>query len=272
MSKKDRKRIALVAGASSGLGRCFVRQIGERYPSLQEIWVIARRRERLESLRKEMTFQAPGIRIRILELDLSEQASFSVLSACLREECPRLRLLVNAAGLGHAGRVDEQELEGICDTIDVNCRALMAVTRICLPYLERGSRVIELASGSAFAPQPGFAVYAASKACVLSFCRALREELRPQGILVTAVCPGPVKTEFFRAGGISLSPIKRRFLTEPERVVRRALSDSAKGKALSIYGLPMNLFRFTAGVLPEGMLVRLSSRILRNKMIREGNR
>ena len=86
MSKKDRKRIALITGASSGLGRCFVRQIGERYPSLQEIWVIARRRERLESLRKELAFKTPGIKLRILELDLSEQTSFAVLSTCYREE------------------------------------------------------------------------------------------------------------------------------------------------------------------------------------------
>ena len=265
MSKKDRKRIALITGASSGLGRCFVRQIGERYPSLQEIWVIARRRERLESLRKELAFKTPGIKLRILELDLSEQTSFAVLSACFREECPRLRLLVNAAGLGHAGRIGEQQLDKICEIIDVNCRALMAVTRICLPYLEKGSRVIELASGSAFAPQPGFAAYAASKACVLSFSRALQEELRPLGILVTAVCPGPVRTEFFRAGGISLSPVKKKFLADPEQVVRRALSDSAKGRALSVYGFSMRLFYLAAGVLPQGFIVRASSLVLLKK-------
>ena len=122
--------------------------------------------------------------------------------------------------------------------------------------------MIQLASGSAFLPQPGFAVYAASKACVLSFCRALREELRPKGIAVTAVCPGPVRTDFFQAGGISLSPLKRLFLAEPERVVRKALADAAKGKAVSVYGFSIRLVRIAAKLLPQGALVRLSSRVL----------
>ena len=140
--------------------------------------------------------------------------------------------------------------------IDVNCRALIAVTRLCLPYMGRGSRILQLASGSAFLPQPGFAVYAASKSCVLSFSRALREELRPRGIVVTAVCPGPVDTDFFRAGGITLSPLKRFFLADPEKVAKKALADARKGKALSVYGLSMKMVRIAAKVFPEGWLVR----------------
>ena len=256
--KKYRKQIALVTGASSGMGRCFVQQIAEQYPYLHEIWVIARRREALERLWEEL----PETEIQILALDLSDKSSFSVLSERLKRERPCVRLLVNAAGLGHNGPVESQVLDGICDTIDVNCRALMAVTRLCLPYLKPGSRVIQLASGSAFLPQPGFAVYAASKACVLSFCRALQEELRPKGIAVTAVCPGPVRTEFFQAGGISLSPLKRLFLAESERVVRKALADAAKGKAVSVYGFSIRLVRIAAKLLPQGALVRLSSRVL----------
>ena len=242
-----------------------MRQIGERYPSLQEIWVIARRRERLESLRKELAFKTPGIKLRILELDLSEQTSFAVLSTCFREECPRLRLLVNAAGLGHAGRIGEQQLDEICEIIDVNCRALMAVTRICLPYLEKGSRVIELASGSAFAPQPGFAAYAASKpACCPLAGRCKRSCVRWE-FWSRRSARGPVRTEFFRAGGISLSPVKKKFLADPEQVVRRALSDSAKGRALSVYGFPMRLFYLAAGVLPQGFIARASSLVLLKK-------
>ena len=256
--KKYSKQIALVTGASSGMGRCFVQQIVEQYPYLHEIWVIARRREALERLWEEL----PETEIQVLALDLSDKSSFSVLSERLKRERPCVRLLVNAAGLGHNGPVESQALDGICDTIDVNCRALMAVTRLCLPYLKPGSRVIQLASGSAFLPQPGFAVYAASKACVLSFCRSLREELRPKGIAVTAVCPGPVRTEFFQAGGISLSPIKRLFLAESQRVVRKALADAAKGKAVSVYGFSIKLVRIAAKLLPQGALVRLSSRVL----------
>ena len=259
--KRDRIQIALVTGASSGMGRCFVQQIAEQQPFLHEIWVIARRRERLEKLSEEL----PETKLRLLALDLSEKASFAALAERLAQIRPCVRLLVNAAGLGHSGSVKDQDPDGISDTLDVNCRALMAVTRICLPYLERGSRIIQLASGSAFAPQPGFAVYAASKACVLSFSRALREELRPEGVCVTAVCPGPVRTEFFRTGGITLSPFKKLFLADPDKVVRRALSDAAKGRALSVYGMSMKLFRLMTGILPQGASARLGRMLLLKK-------
>ena len=132
-----------------------------------------------------------------------------------------------------------------------NCQALAN------GLLKRG---IQLVSGAAFLPQPGFAVYAASKACVLSFSRALREELRPKGIFVTAVCPGPVRTDFFLSGGIALSRVKRIFLAEPDRVVRKALADSAKGRALSVYGLSMKLVRLAGKVLPQGAVIWLESR------------
>lgn len=258
--KQDRKQIALVTGASSGMGRCFVRKIAENYPFLHEIWVIARREEALDALQKEL----PETELKILVCDLSDRQSFPALEELLKQESPRIRLLVNGAGLGHNGPVERQAPDGICSTVDVNCRALMVVTRICLPYLGRGSRVIQMASGSAFLPQPGFAVYAASKACVLSFSRALREELRHKKISVTAVCPGPVRTDFFRAGGISISPVKKMFLAEPEKVVERALEDAARGKAVSVYGISMKLVRLAAAVLPEGLLIWLSGKLFRN--------
>ena len=255
--KQDGKQIALVTGASSGMGRCFVRKIAEKYPFLHEIWVIARREEALRELEREL----PETELKVLAYDLADRRSFSALSALLKQESPRIRLLVNGAGLGHNGLVENQTPDGICDTVDVNCRALMMVTRLCLPYLGRGSRIIQLASGSAFLPQPGFAVYAASKACVLSFSRALREELRHKKISVTAVCPGPVRTDFFRAGGISISPVKKLFLAEPERVVEKALEDAARGKAVSVYGISMKLVRLASVILPEGLLVWFSGKL-----------
>lgn len=263
--EKKRKQIALVTGASSGMGRCFVRQIAATYPLLQEIWVIARREKALRELKTEAEQKSGRGRpeIRILPLDLSRKHSFSELELLLAKEKPRLRLLVNGAGVGQNGPVEKQGADGICAMTDVNCRALTLVTRLCLPYMERGSRILELASGSAFLPQPGFAVYAASKAYVLSFSRALREEVKKRGISVTAVCPGPVDTAFFQAGGIRLSPVKRRFLADADRVVEKALRDARKRKCLSIYGISMKLVYMASAVLPEGMLVKISAALLR---------
>ena len=155
--------------------------------------------------------------IRTLPMDLAEKDACAELAALLKKEKPVIRILVNSAGLGHAGKLETQDVDQILNMIDVNCRALTAVTMTCLPYFRKGSRILQMDSGSAFLPQPGFAAYAASKAYVLSLSRALKEELRSRQISVTAVCPGPVKTDFFATGGIKLNPVKRLFLIKPFR-------------------------------------------------------
>lgn len=146
--------------------------------------------------------------------------------------------------------------------LDVNCRALTAVTMICMPYLRKKSRVIQMDSGSAFLPQPGFAIYAASKSYVFSFDQALGAELKGRGITVTSVCPGPVDTEFFHTGGITISPWKKIFLAKPEKIVRKALFDAEAGKNLSIYGCSIQLVRLTARLLPQKLLLGIMRRVL----------
>ena len=182
-----------MTGASSGIGREFVRQMAKTCPVLDEIWVTGRREDALCALQKEF----PSVIIRVLPLDLQERGDLDRLREFLELENPSLCFLVNSAGVGYAGRVEEEDRKETLSMINLNCRALTAVTMLALPYLCGGARVIQMASGAAFLPQPGFAVYAASKAYVLSFSRALGEELRRRNIHVTAVCPGPVRTRFF---------------------------------------------------------------------------
>ena len=250
--------IALVTGASSGIGKEFVKQVADAYPSLNEIWVVARRLPSLEALVEEVSEKC----LRILSLDLSKDSDLEKLKACLKKERPCIRLLINSAGCGKNGPVAEQDWRDACRMLDVNCRALTAVTMLCLPYMKRKGRIIQVDSGAAFLPQPGFAVYAASKAYVLSFDEALGAELRKRGITVTSVCPGPVDTDFFRTGGITLSPFKRIFLAKPEKVVRKALFDAEAGKALSVYGVGIPLVRFAAKVLPKRLTLWGMMRLL----------
>lgn len=272
--EKKRRQIAVVTGASSGIGREFARQIAENYESIREIWVIARRKQALCELRGEIE-QSSGResraekqgaagtpRIRILPLDLGLEASFGELEALLQSEKPLIRMLVNSAGLGFSGKVEELKFSQALPMIDINCRALTAVTMLCLPYMPKGSRILQVDSGSAFLPQPGFGIYAASKSYVLSFSYALREELRGREISVTAVCPGPVKTAFFETGGIKLNPVKRRFLAKPEKVVRKALFDAEKGKAVSVCGVSMKLVRAASRIFPREVMTRLSAALL----------
>lgn len=250
-------KIAIVTGASSGMGREFVRQLGYFYKNLDEIWVIARRRERLEKLAKESR-----VPLRIFEGDLHKKKVYKALKETLDREQPDLRMLVNSAGFGKSGSVEEIAAEKFriqTDMVDLNCRSLTRMTLLCLPFLRAGSRIVNLASASAFCPQPYFAVYAATKSYVLSFSRALREELRQKGIVVTAVCPGPVNTEFFEFSGKPQNVLKRLTMAEADRVVHQALKDSRAGKSISVYGLPMKLTYFGTRLLPQGLLVRMQN-------------
>lgn len=238
--------IALVTGASSGLGREFVRQIPRFCQHLDEIWVSARRTERLRELHKGCP-----VPIRIFDGDLRKDHVFDGIEQELKQKNAKIKILVNAAGFGKMGRFDKILLKDQLGMIDLNCLALTKMIGICLPYLTNGSRIINIASAAAFCPQPGFAVYAAGKAYVFRLSLALREEFRSKGILVTVVCPGPVDTEFFQTSGELPGAFKSAFRADAKKVVKTALKDAVKGKAVSVYGMPMKTAGFFCRLLPD---------------------
>ena len=247
-------KIAVITGASSGMGREFVRQAGYFYRSLDEIWVIARRKERLESLRKECR-----VPLRIFDGDLLKKQVYRQYHSGLKEKKPDIRMLVNAAGFGKSGTFSEiasEDKKLQPDMIDLNCRALTRMIQLSLPRMSKGSRIINLASAAAFCPQNGFAVYAATKAYVLSLSRALSSELRSRGIIVTAVCPGPVDTEFFQVSGELTDPLKKLTMAKAPAVVHKALKDSRKRREVSVYGASMNAARIGARLRPHRLRLR----------------
>lgn len=244
-------KIAVVTGASSGLGREFARQISARYSKFDEIWLIARRTERLEEVADEIKLTS-----RVISLDLSSKDELMALKELLEENAPDIKLLVNCAGYGKSGSFDELGYDEQLGMIDINCRALTAVTKLCLPYISSNSRIIELASAAAFMPQPDFAVYAATKSYVLSFSKAINKELKPKKITVTAVCPGPVDTEFFDIAGKNVKLLKCMVMAKPENVVEQAIKDAALGNELSIYGRTMKLAHVAGRFLPHRLLMK----------------
>lgn len=249
------RNIALVTGASSGMGKEFVCEIAKKYKGLDEIWVIARRKDRLRELKKEIV----GTRVRMLPLDLTKEESFERLTKVLAKEQPDVRILVNASGYGISGPFEFQTEEDASGMVRLNCEALTRVTYLVLPYLRRGSFIYQIASSAGFAPQPGFTVYAATKAYVKSFSIALRQELSWREIKVIAVCPGPVKTEFFdRAYEQEEMKFYKKFvMADPKKVVRKAIRDARKNKAVSVYGMTMKVTRIICKLLPGRWIAKI---------------
>lgn len=245
-------KIAVITGASSGMGREAAVQIADRFGGLDEIWLIARRRERLE----ELEGRIPA-KIRCLAMDITDEAEREGLREALEEEKPDVKILINAAGFGRIGKVGELAADIECAMVRLNCEALCAVTHLVLPFMSPNSRILQFASSAAFLPQPKFAIYAATKSFVLSYSRALGAELRDKKIYVTAVCPGPVDTEFFDiAEATDQIPLyKRLVMANPRKVVRKAIRDSAMGRPVSVYGLTMKGFRALCKAVPHQILL-----------------
>ena len=177
-------------------------------------------------------------------MDLTNEAQIERLTDTLKDHDAIIRVLINCAGYGLMGNADAIDIPGQLGMVRLNCEALTHVTLSCLPFLKKGSHIIQLASSAAFLPQPAFAVYAASKSYVLSFSRALGAELSEKGIYVTSVCPGPVDTPFFD-------------MVSPKRVVRQALLDSARHKTMSICSLPIKAFFLVSKFLPTSLLLSI---------------
>lgn len=185
------KNIAIITGASSGMGREYVRTLSS-HGTYDEVWVIARSADKLEELKTESPFD-----IKVVPLDLCDASSTEKIKAMLEEEKPNVKLLINCSGFGKFDATEDILLEDNIAMIDLNCRALTAMTYIVLPYMTAGAEIVEIASVAAFQPIPYINVYGASKAFVLNFSRALGRELKKRGIRVLAVCPFWTKTAFF---------------------------------------------------------------------------
>lgn len=283
------KRIAIITGASSGLGQMFVQELdgfckdaserrdgGAGITRPEEIWAIARREERLAALQT-----LTEIPVRPLACDLTDPASIQALQDLLAAERPEIVLLINAAGYGKIGPTADLSLHDVTGMVDLNCRAAVAVTQICLPYMQAGDRIMEICSTAAFQPFTRLNVYAATKAFLYSYSRALAVELRPRKIGVTAVCPYWIKdTEFISGaeqgtGGFARdedgeetsiwSEILNRSDNEDIRsypladrcrsVVRMALMDASLGMRVSTPGVICTIHRVLRHLLPMDLLI-----------------
>ena len=223
------KKVALVTGASAGLGVEFARQLSKRGHRLV---LVARRKERLEKLAKELG------NARAVAIDLSKANAAAKLIADLEEKGEVVDLLVNNAGFGLIGRFAELDAKRLRQMIDLNVGVLMDLCRAVAPgMIERKSGgIINVASTAAFQPGPKMAVYFATKAFVLSFTEALHEELRPNGIKVSCLCPGPTHTEFGEVAGFGGNGMFDHVAMGPVEVVEKGLAGLDKNRAVVVPG------------------------------------
>ncbi len=250
--------IAIITGASSGMGKEFVLEASKRY-ELDEIWVIARREDRLIALQDEVK-----TKIVPLKLDLTLKESYEALSKKLEEEKPNVKLLVNASGFGKFSKFEESNLKANTDMCDLNFKSLVIMNHIVLPYVKEGGKIINVGSLSSFEPVPHLSVYAATKAGVLSFSRALNHEIKKKGVRVLCVCPYWVKTEFFSQANEREKLKKFDVLYEPSFVVKVAYKALDKTKKdYVVPGKYAKFIRFLAKFTSHKFMMKMMDKMFK---------
>lgn len=250
-------KVAIITGASSGLGREFALHVAKMYENIDEIWLVARRSERLGALAGEITSK----KCRPVALDLCAEGAIENLEKMIAESSASVGLLINNAGCGKLGNVADMSVESQTGMVDLNIKALTAITTIALKHMERGAEIINVCSIAAFAPNARLTVYSSTKAYVLSYTKGLREELKPLGINCCCVCPGPMRTEFLEVANITKG-VSKTFDTLPycnaSTVAEKTLKASKRHRCVYTNKLFYKFYRLLAKLLPHGIIMKMS--------------
>lgn len=248
-------KIAVITGASSGLGREFARAVLERYSQLDQVWVLARRTERLETLAAEY----PAGKVRPVKMDLTSDGDYELFAELLKQEAPEIKIVINNAGFEKGGALKDTEETLLLNMIRVNVQGGTLIPRLCLPYMKQGSFLITTGSVSSFVPMKNQAVYSASKSYLLYLGRALGMELKPQGIYSLVICPGNMETEMNvrnseHPGKVGLLPY-----LDIEKLTRKALEKAEKGTGVYTPGGFYKVYRFISKLLPHRLMMKITA-------------
>lgn len=249
-------KIAVITGASSGLGEQFALQLDLIRNEIEEIWLIARREDRLNALAEKLKKKT-----RVLPLDITNPDDIEKLSSELTQQNADVKLLINNAGFGRLGDFSEITPKDNADMVRLNCEALTVITAITLPFMNKNAEIINSCSIASFAPNTRMAVYSSTKAYVMSLSRALRSELKPRKINVLAACPGPMDTEFLSLAGIQKGK-SHTFDTlprvNPTDMAKKSLVASQKGKAIYTNRIFYKFYRLLAKLLPHSLVMKMA--------------
>ena len=262
MARNHTGTTAIVTGASSGLGAEFARTLAARGANLV---LIARRADRLTALANELT-AANGVDVHTLALDLAAPGAVDAVTAFTGERGLTIDSLVNNAGFGMHGELDEADAARIDEQVRLNVGALVSLTRAFLPQLTTSGRgiLVNVASTAAFQPVPYMAVYGATKAFVLSFTQAVAYETRDTGLRVTTLCPGATRTEFFDVVGTEGARVGD--YQTPEQVVATAMRalDARRTPAAVVSGNRNRATATLAAIMPRRVVVPMTARLMAN--------
>lgn len=244
-----KKKIAIITGASGGIGREFTKlMLNEK---VDEIWAIARNAAKLEALRKKY-----GKKIIPISWDLTDFEELHTFETMLKTQNPEVVYLINNAGIGKKGSYQEYSAKDIDDILSINCRAVAVLCSVCIPYMQAGSRILNISSSSSFQPLPYLNLYAATKAFVRSYSRALNVELKEKKITVTTVCPGWVDTELLPKE-INGVPAKYMGMVSAKRAAETALRDAKKGRAMSVCSLLVKCQHVFTKLFPQRLTMKI---------------
>lgn len=249
------KNIAIITGASSGLGVELYKEIQKE--ALDEIWIIARREDRLNKLKEDFG----KIETRVVPMDVTVNESMTTLESMLKAEEYNVKFLFNNAGFGVIGDVIEASYETQGSMVTLNDKSLVEITTIVLKHMNKGACIINTCSIASFVPNARMSVYSATKAFVMSYSRSLRYELRKRKINVTAICPGPMSTEFLAVAGIDKG-VSKTFDTLPRcnvaKTAKGGIKASKKGRGVYTPHPFYKFYRVLAKILPHAWLMGAS--------------
>ncbi len=250
-------KIAIITGASSGLGAEYVEAVKNRFKNtIDEYWLIARREDRLKAVADKN-----GIKARIFSLDLTDKNSITTIENALKEANPEVKLLINNSGFGKLGYFEDIGAKDNMSMSDLNVTAVNGITSVVIPFMKKGSFILNVCSIASFAPNPRMTVYCSTKAYIMSFTKSLRYELKRKGINVCAACPGPMDTEFLPVAGIVKGGSKT-FDTlprvNPKSMAVKSLRAADKGKCVYTARLFYKFYRILAKILPHNLIMPMS--------------
>ena len=249
------KKIIVVSGASSGMGKEFLLQILEKEKDIDEVWAIARREDRLLEMKKEVSDKIVPIK-----LDLTKEEDLLKYKRKLEKEKPNIIILANCAGFGIFDHSENVDTNIKLNMIDLNCKAPVAMIDYSLPYMKNGAKIMNIVSCAGFQPIPYINDYSATKAYLLSYSRALNKELKYKDIHVLAVTPYWTKTEFFdRAIDDDKKKVVINYnaMYEANDVMKLAIKDLYKKKDISCYGAMNRFQKILTKILPHSLVMKV---------------